>query len=356
MWGLPSAISGVWLYWVLAHNHWNRVTEHWEAAVTMVFGSFVAGATPQGGGAVAFPVFTKVLLVPAAVARSFSLSIQAVGMVTAALIILLAKRHIDRKALLAGGASGLVGFGFGLVVLSDRGTPFWESILPAAYVKVTFTVVLAAMSYIVFLTLTSEDMGTHSIAEWNPRVWTGLALAGFLGGIASALTGSGTDVMVFLFAVIMCGLHPRVGVPTSILAMALVSLVGILVLGLWHGQLNTGIDSAGAVVSVGGQPLGPLEANRYDLYGLWLAAVPIVVWGAPLGTWVAHVLHEKGLIVLVSAMAAAEVISTAVFLDEIRTNPALLAYGVFGLLAAIGGIGWLTARRHQLLRLEGFDV
>ncbi len=130
-------------------------------------------------------------------------SIQAVGMVTAALIVLLARRHVEKRALLTGGLSGLAGFVFGLVVLSDSGTPFWESHLPAPYVKVTFTIVLAAMSYIVLLTLTSENKGTLDIEHWNPRIWGGLLFAGFLGGIASALTGSGADVMVFLFAIIL---------------------------------------------------------------------------------------------------------------------------------------------------------
>ncbi|MCP4248160.1 MAG: sulfite exporter TauE/SafE family protein [bacterium] len=356
MWGLPSSITLFWLIWVLTHGHWERIAHHWEASVTMVFGSFVAGATPQGGGAVAFPVFTKVLSVPAEVARTFSLSIQAVGMVTAALIVLLARRHVETKALLIGGASGLAGFAFGLVVLSDSATPFWESHLPAPYIKVTFTIVLAAMSYIVLLTLTSESKGTFDIEHWNPRIWSGLLFAGFLGGIASALTGSGADVMVFLFAVILCGLHPRVGVPTSILAMASVSSVGLVVLGLIHGELSTAIDSTGSVIAVAGDPVGPLSGDRYDLYGLWLAAIPVVVWGAPLGTWVAHVLHEKGLILLVGAMAAAEVLSTAIFLDDLRTDPALLAYGVLGIVFAVSVISWLTARRHRLLRLEGFEI
>jgi uncharacterized membrane protein YfcA len=242
------------------------------------------------------------------------------------------------------------------VVLSDSGTPFWRSHLPAPYVKVTFTIVLAAMSYIVLLTLTSDKKGTLDIEHWNPLIWGGLFTAGFLGGIASALTGSGADVMVFLFAVILCGLHPQVGVPTSILAMAFVSSIGLIVLGLFHGELSTTIDSAGSVVAVAGDPIGPLAGDRYDLYGLWMAAVPVVVSGTPLGTWVAHVLHEKGLILLVGAMAAAEVLSTAIFLDELRTDPALLAYGVFGLAMAVSGISWLTARRHRLLRLEGFPV
>ena len=63
-------VLGVWLVYVTASGQWGRVGDHWASAVTMVFGSFVAGSTPQGGGAVAFPVFTKVLDIDASVART----------------------------------------------------------------------------------------------------------------------------------------------------------------------------------------------------------------------------------------------------------------------------------------------
>jgi len=46
---------------------------------TMIFGSMVAGATSEGGGAVAFPVMTLALKVPPSVARDFSLMCQSFG-------------------------------------------------------------------------------------------------------------------------------------------------------------------------------------------------------------------------------------------------------------------------------------
>ena len=74
VYGLPAAIMVIWAGYVSVSGQWDRVSGHWQATLTMIFGSFVAGSTPQGGGAVAFPVFTKVLEVPPPVARSFSLS------------------------------------------------------------------------------------------------------------------------------------------------------------------------------------------------------------------------------------------------------------------------------------------
>ncbi len=91
--GVSVGVTVVWLVWVLAAGLWDRVIDNWVSSVTMVFGSFVAGSTPQGGGAVAFPVFTKGLEVPSEVARSFSLFIQVVGMGCASAGILIRRRR-----------------------------------------------------------------------------------------------------------------------------------------------------------------------------------------------------------------------------------------------------------------------
>jgi hypothetical protein len=53
-------------------------------SITMIFGSMIAGATSEGGGAVAFPVMTLALGIAPPVARDFSFMIQSVGMVGAA--------------------------------------------------------------------------------------------------------------------------------------------------------------------------------------------------------------------------------------------------------------------------------
>ena len=60
----------------------------WQVALTMVFGSLVGGGTSEGGGAIAFPIFTKLLHIAPRDARSFSLAIQSVGMGAASLSIL----------------------------------------------------------------------------------------------------------------------------------------------------------------------------------------------------------------------------------------------------------------------------
>ena len=345
LYALPAGATLIWLIYVLAAGELARVGEHWESSVTMVFGSFLAGSSPEGGGAVAFPVFTKVLDVPAPVARSFALSIQAVGMTMASLIILIAGRRIDRRAILVCVPASTLGFFASLFLLGDEGAPFWPSDLSAGVVKVTFTIVLAAMSFMMFVMLRASDMGSERVSVWNLRVVAGLALAAFMGGGITAWVGTGANVMLFLFVVVMAGLHPRVGVPTSVVTMALISIVGLLTLGLGDGQLDIDRNAAGDVVAVGGAAVGPLDGGRFDLTGLWLAAVPVVVWGAPLGTWVVQILHERPLVMFVGVLALIEVISTAVLLDALHEDAWLIAYFVVGMALAMAGV--LLARRHR---------
>ena len=43
--GLSVAALVTWLLFVTSAGHWGRVGDHWASALTMVFGSFVAGST-----------------------------------------------------------------------------------------------------------------------------------------------------------------------------------------------------------------------------------------------------------------------------------------------------------------------
>ena len=59
---------------------------------------------------------------------------------------------------------------------------------------------------------------------------------------------------------------------------------------------------------------------------------------------------ERRLIMFVAGMGALEVLSTAVFLDSLRTDMTLALYGSLGLLGSIAAITWAARRRHTLLR------
>ena len=347
---VPATVTIVWLIAVLALGEFDRAVDRWESALTMVFGSFLAGSTPAGAGAVAFPVFTKALDIVPEVARTFTLSIQAIGLTVASIIILISRRNIEPRAVAVGVPVGLTGFFAALFLLAEPDQPFWPSTLSPAFIKTTFTILLAAMSLAMFLMLRQPDMGQQRLPHWNRRIVAGLVLAAFLGGAVTAFAGTGVNVLIFLFCVVLAGLHPRCGIPTSILIMAPISVVGLVTLSLLDGQFDVGL-AGDQIVTLDGRPFGPVEASRFDLLGLWLAAIPIVVWGAPLGTWVVQRLPEARLVQFVAVLAAFEVVSTAVLVDELHNDAALIAYGIVGLIVALGGITLLRRHRHALLAL-----
>ena len=355
---VSAAITATWLLAVSIGGVWDRVAEHWVAAFTMVFGSFVAGATPQGGGAVAFPVFTKALSVPANTARSFSLCIQAVGMTTAALSIIINRRTVEWRAAAGGACAGGVAFVSALLLLGNRDQAFWPMDLPSDYVKVTFTLIVLAMGVVVVI---GNRIPIRAVSDrlppLNHRLRLALLVAGALGGLASALVGSGADVMIYIFVVILFGVSANVGVPTSVVTMAAVSIVGFITLGLLDGQLWVDLDRDGLVTSVGGEPLTtPMPMRQADLFGMWLAAVPVVAWGAPFGAFVASRLSTTALLRLAVVLAASEVISTVIFLEPLRSDLRLQIYALTGTVLAVGGLAALAANRRRLFGLPDVKV
>lgn len=353
--GVSASVTGTWLVYVTAAGHWGRVGDVWASAVTMVAGSFVAGSTPQGGGAVAFPVFTKVLDVPAEIARSFSLCIQTVGMGAATASILINRRRIEVGSLLIVTPVAVLSFVVATALMTDSDAPFAPSTLPGSYVKVTFTLIIAAMAVVVYRTYRQPLLERiDELPVRGPRITVALVLAGLLGGLAASLVGSGADVLAYVVVVVLVGVNPRVGVATSVVVMTAVSVAGFVQLGLVDGQLDVSVAD-GQVLAVGGQAVTGLEVTSGDLFGFWLAAVPVVVWGAPLGSLVSSRVTDRRLVTFVVALATAEVISTVLFLDELRSDPALVAYGLVGGTVVIGGLVLLHRHRRALLGLPPVD-
>lgn len=107
---VQATLAGtVWVGWLgLGRGHAvAAIREHWPVSVTMTLGSLVGGGTGEGGGAVAFPGFTKVLMIPADQACTFTYAIQAVGMTAASLCILWLRVLIERRALLLAAPAGV---------------------------------------------------------------------------------------------------------------------------------------------------------------------------------------------------------------------------------------------------------
>ncbi len=349
-WALSALATLVWLVVVAGTGRLGRVAGHWESAVTMLFGSFLAGSSPEGGGAVAFPVFTKALDVPAPVARTFGLSIQAVGMTMAAVSMVLSRRPVHGRAVVLGSLVGVPAFLVGVWLVGDPDAVFRPSLVPAPWVKATFSIVLATTSILMVRHL-AHGPDDHRALPWSRRLDLVIVVAATAGGFLSSLTGTGANILLFLALLVLADVRPRQALASAIMVMAAVSVAGIVVLGILDGQLDVVVEGD-RVVAVGGTPTS-LDAARADLQGLWLAAVPVVVWGAPLGALVASVVAERHLIRFVAVLAVIEVVTTVILVPEIRTEAALLVYLAVGLAVTPAGLLALRRRRHRLLAGPG---
>ncbi len=235
---------------------WPEVLRAWPAAVTMVFGSFIAGASAEGGGAIAFPVFTLLLKINPPSARNFSFAIQSFGMVSATLLILGRGIVIERRAILYASIGGIAG-----LVL---GTYWVAPYLQPATTKIAF--VSLWMAFGVGLWRANRNK-TRIVAQSLPQsIGTAdiqrLLLVGFGGGIVTSIFGNGIDLVTFCVLTLWYRIDERIATPTSVVLMSILTVSGF------------------ALHSVVIGDFGPVE------YHAWLAAAPVAIVFAPLGAYV----------------------------------------------------------------------
>lgn len=229
------------------------VLASWPAAVTMVFGSFIGGASAEGGGAIAFPVFTLILKIPPDAARNFSFAIQSVGMVSASLLIIGRGIPIEIRAVYYPAIGGVVGLLLGTYAL----VPLLEPVTT----KLFF--VSLWMAFGIGLWRANRN-AARIVATGLPDILSSrdifnLVSIGLVGGIVTSIFGNGIDLVTFCVLTLWYGIDEKIATPTSVVLMSVMSVCGF---GLHAGVI---------------QDFGPIEFHA------WLAAAPVVVFFSPLG-------------------------------------------------------------------------
>jgi uncharacterized membrane protein YfcA len=275
----------------------SHLMHHWQIALTMAFGSLIAGGTSLGGGAVAFPVFTKILHIPPQEAKIFSLAIQSVGMSAASLAICLTRVPVNWRAIRWGSLGGFGGIYLGLGILAP--------LIPPDALKMSFTLMLASFA-LTLLALNQGGRHCHTTTlTWGWRERGLFLLAGAFGGIMSGLVGNGIDIAVFSVMVLLFGISEKVATPTSVMLMAVNAVVGFIL------QVFTFHDFPNSV------------------YHYWLAAIPIVVVGAPLGAMFCSLLRRETIANILIFLIAIEVL-TSILLIPLR--PVVIYFSLSSLI------------------------
>ncbi|MGK7908952.1 MAG: TSUP family transporter [Synechococcus sp.] len=324
-WCVPVTVWTIWLVFVTAGHRWHLFVDNWFMSVTMAVGSFIAGSTSEGGGAVAFPVMTLLFDIPPAVARDFSLMIQSVGMSAAAIAILWRGIPIEPRALLFSSLGGICGVGIGIELLAPN--------LPPVATKLFFVTLWLSFG-VALLWMNRDRQRTlnrqiDTFERWDAALFAGI---GVIGGSVSGITGSGLDIVTFSLLVLAFRIDETVATPTSVILMAGNAMVGFA----WR----LGISSTS---------IAP------ETWNYWWVSIPVVVVGAPLG---ARFIATRSQMFVVRLLLTSIVIQFAVALLILPITPQLGWFSVavflvgLSLFSAMVYIGSLRLQRqlHPHLR------
>ncbi len=309
------AFAGAWLLLVASGDHWASLGEHWAIAVAMALGSYFGSSTPMGGGAVGFPVLVLLLGEPASVGRDFSFAVQSIGMTSASLYIFARGGRVAWPILgwaLAAGA-----------VVVPLATVQVVPVLPPLAVKLLFAVVWAGFGIVHFFRWREiEDLSGTGIHTPARDLALGL-LIGVTGGLVTAVTGVGVNMLLYMVMVMLFRADAKIAIPTSVIAMASLSLVGVAIRAVLGGV-------------------------QEEVYLNWLAAAPVAALSAPFGAWMVQRIPRAPTLWLVSALCLAQFVWTCV---QERITGTTLVVAVAGVMAVVLIFQGLYRRGRRLLEI-----
>jgi len=290
------------------------VADHWPISLTMVFGSLVGGGTSEGGGAVAFPVLTKVLAVPADQARLFSFAIQSVGMGAATTSIVFNRVPIEWRAIRYGAPGVILGVAASCLFLAPR--------LELPTIRLLFTAILVSMGLALFVSRRHAPHRRDWIEPFGTREIVILAGAGLFGGLLSGLAAVGENTVMFAVLVLGFRVCERIVTPTTVVLLTIATWTGFAT----HVLL-----------------IGDFGAPVVDM---WLAAVPVVAIGAPAGALIATRMSREAIVRVLYVLISIEFVSTLVLVPRSIGQTALFVGAIVVALAVC--VRMATAGRYRV--------
>lgn len=251
-----------WLLYVRCIDLLALYGRHWPATLTMIFGSFIAGSSPEGSAAVAYPIFTLLLNIPPAVARNFAFAIQSIGMTGASLLILGLRIKVEWNYIRFVTLGGIVGLVFGTYKIAPLVSPVMA--------KLFFVSLWLSFGIILWLeNRRSNRQVFDEIMNFSRADKIRLVAFGFVGGIISSLFGTGINIFTYCLMTIYYRVSEKVATPSSVIIMTIEVILGFFL----HARVLKDF-----------QPLA---------FDMWIACVPFVIFFAPLGAFVISKLPRR---------------------------------------------------------------
>jgi len=286
----------------LTHN-WYLFKDNWFMTVTMIFGSFVAGASSEGGGAIAYPAMTLLFNIGPDVARNFSFAIQSFGMSFAAIWIFLSKIKIEKNYLLIAGIGGAIGIIFGSYFIVPLITPSYAKMRFVSF-WLSFGMALWVVNFV------QKRDSKEQLPVLTTYQKIELLLIGVLGGMFSSVFGNGIDICTFAFVVLKYGLSEKVATPTSVILMASNAILGTI--------LNVFV----------------LDTMQAEAINYLLVCLPVVIFGAPLGAFVINQIGRKSIARILITIIVVQFITALIIIRPSFMN-LIFSLGIFLLGIAV---------------------
>lgn len=248
-------VISCWTYYMISTNSFYLILKHDYAIITMIFGSFIAGSSPEGSAAIAYPIFTLYLHIAPPIARNFAFAIQSIGMTCATILILNLKIKVEWnyiKFVTLGGVFGLV-----------FGTYYIVPLISPPLAKLFFVSLWLSFGLVLWYTNRKpKRIVFDTIENFASKDMWRLLLLGLIGGMISSIFGTGINIFSFCFMTIYYRINEKVAVPSSVIIMTIETLLGSFL----HASV-----------------LKDFSATSFEM---WLVCVPFVAFFAPLGAYV----------------------------------------------------------------------
>ncbi len=257
-------VLGCWAYYMFSTQNFSLYLKHYYAVLTMVFGSFIAGSSPEGSAAIAYPIFTLLLKTSPSVARNFAFAIQSIGMTSASLLIIGLAIKVEWnyiKYVTIGGVFGLI-----------FGTYYIVPLISPPLAKLFFVSLWLSFG----LVLWNENRKPKrevfvAIQRFAKSDMARLFFFGLIGGMISSIFGTGINIFTFCLMTIYYRIDEKVAVPSSVIIMTIETLLGFF--------LHAGI----------------IHDFQNESFEMWIVCVPVVAVFAPLGSFVISKVSRRGI-------------------------------------------------------------
>ena len=299
-----------WFWYMFNHDSFEIYTRQWATVITMIFGSFIAGASPEGSAAVAYPIFTLILKIAPSVARNFAFAIQSIGMTSASLLIIGMRLKVDWNYIIFVTIGGV----FGLFL----GTYYIVPYISPVQAKLFFVSLYLSFGIALWIQNRKPQREVFDkIENFKDPDKARLIIFGLVGGIISSIFGTGINIFTFCLMTIYYRVSEKVATPSSVIIMTIETILGLFI----HTQL--------------------INDFQPEAFEIWLACVPFVAVFAPLGAFVISKIPRKGIatllyvILIIQFFGAIFVIKPSMIQFSLCLLVLACGIGLFGYLAKI---------------------